>query len=229
MKKMLIYGALQETPKNATKPIAAGRLKGFTDINPMYRIKKLTELFGPCGIGWVYEVTHRELQEGANGEKKAFVQIALRYANPETGEWSAPVYGDGGSSFISAERNGLYTDDECYKKAITDAIGSACKMLGMSADIYWSEDRTKYTTTEEKVAAPAPEAKAPETRPAEEHPAYSLLIERCQEFATAHNTTVDKTLKALQKAIGALLTYDTVENYGKTIAAKIKEDKEKIA
>lgn len=51
---MRIYNAVREVPKEAQKPITAGRLKGMTDINPMWRIKKLTELFGPCGVGWCY-------------------------------------------------------------------------------------------------------------------------------------------------------------------------------
>lgn len=46
MDKMTIYEQCREVPKDAQKPIAAGRLKGKTDINPMWRIKKLTELFG---------------------------------------------------------------------------------------------------------------------------------------------------------------------------------------
>ena len=33
--------------------------------------------------------------------------------------------------------------------ALSDAIGTACKALGMSADIYFSKDRSKYTSTEE--------------------------------------------------------------------------------
>lgn len=47
---MSIYNAVRSVPNEAIKPISAGRLKGFSDINPMWRIKKLTEMFGPCGV-----------------------------------------------------------------------------------------------------------------------------------------------------------------------------------
>lgn len=57
-----IYNASRAVPKEAQKPITAGRIKGFTDINPMWRIKQLTELFGPCGIGWYYEVTKQWIE-----------------------------------------------------------------------------------------------------------------------------------------------------------------------
>ena len=49
---MRIFNAVRECPQDALKTIQAGRLKGKSDINPMLRIKKLTELYGPCGTGW---------------------------------------------------------------------------------------------------------------------------------------------------------------------------------
>ncbi len=139
---MELYIQLQKTPPEAQKRIAAGRLKGMTDINPMWRIKRLTEVFGPCGIGWWYEITDKRIEEGANGEKKAFVDINLFYK--WNGEISQPIQGTGGSSFVSAETKGLYTSDECFKMALTDAIGISCKAIGMSADIYFQKDQSKY-------------------------------------------------------------------------------------
>ena len=50
-----------------------------------------------------------------------------------------------GSRLVSKENSGLYTDDECYKKAYTDAISVACKSLGIGADVYWEKDSTKYS------------------------------------------------------------------------------------
>ena len=50
MDKMTIYNQIREVPENAQKKITGGRLSGMTDIKPMWRIEKLTELFGVCGI-----------------------------------------------------------------------------------------------------------------------------------------------------------------------------------
>ncbi len=137
-----IYEKVREVPANAQKTIQAGRLKGYTDINPMWRLKKLTEIFGPCGIGWKYVIKEKRLEHGANDEIAAFVDIDLYFKH--NGEWSEPIPGTGGSSFVAKERNGMYTSDECFKMALTDAISVACKALGVGADIYWNED-TKYT------------------------------------------------------------------------------------
>lgn len=141
---MLLYNKFMNTPKEAQKTIKGGRLNGFTDINPMWRFKVLTEAFGPCGIGWKYEITDQRIIPGPDGKSAAFVDILLFYK--QDGQWSEGIPGIGGSAFVAKESGGLHMSDECFKMALTDAIGTACKALGMSADIYFSNDRTKYNT-----------------------------------------------------------------------------------
>ncbi len=148
MNNMEIYDKVRMVPEEAKKTINAGRLKGMTDINPMFRIKRLTEVFGPCGIGWYPKTTKEWLETAPNGEIKVFVNIELYYKIPGTDTWSAPLEGKGGSSFVANEKNGIYVSDECYKMAYTDAIGTAAKLLGVAADVYYAKDRTKYSTTE---------------------------------------------------------------------------------
>jgi len=147
MENMSIYNAYRSVPKEALKPITAGRLKGKSDINPMWRIKALTEQFGPCGIGWKYVITRQWLEHGGNDEVSAFVNIDL-FIKVE-GEWSEAIPGTGGSSFVAKEKNGLYTSDECFKMALTDAISVSCKALGFGADVYWREDPTKYRDSQD--------------------------------------------------------------------------------
>lgn len=141
-----IYNELRVVPKEAQKKITGGRLSGMTDIKPMWRIEKLTEVFGMCGFGWKAPIKNKEIIDGANGEKIAIVDIEL-YVKVN-GEWSEPIEGTGGSSFIAKEKSGLYTSDECFKMAYTDAISVACKSLGMGADVYWGD--SKYSTQEKK-------------------------------------------------------------------------------
>lgn len=143
MDNMELYNAMREVPKEAMKTIGAGRLKGMSDINPMWRLKKLTEVFGPCGFGWRIEIVKMWLEPGASGVVAAFVQIALYVKVGD--EWSAAIPGIGGSSFVAQEKNGMYTSDEAYKMAYTDAISVACKSLGMAADVYYANDCNKYT------------------------------------------------------------------------------------
>lgn len=157
MDNMNIYEAARAVPKEALKTIQAGRLKGMSDINPMFRIKRLTELFGPCGVGWWYEITGKEITfDEITNQKCAFVDINLYYTDPETGHDSHAIPGTGGASFVATERNGPYMSDECYKMALTDAISVAAKALGIAADVYYKNDRSKYTR-DTVAAEPLPE------------------------------------------------------------------------
>ena len=115
MEPLTIYNAVRNVPQEAQKSINGGRLRGMTDINPMWRIKTLTEQFGPCGFGWKYVIRDKRLEVGANGEIAAFLDIDL-YIKVD-GEWSEAIPGTGGSSFITKEKNGLYMSDECFKMA----------------------------------------------------------------------------------------------------------------
>jgi len=157
---LTIYNTVRNPPKEALKPIKGGRLSGYTDINPMWRIKALTEQFGVCGIGWKYTITKQWTEQGANGEIAAFTNIDLYIK--VSGEWSDAIPGTGGSSFIAKERSGLYTSDECFKMSLTDAISVACKSLGFAADIYWNSDRSKYDRPEEQ--KPEPPKKIDDTK-----------------------------------------------------------------
>jgi hypothetical protein len=146
---MRFYEAARSVPQDAQKAIQAGRLKGMTDVNPMYRIKRMTEIFGPCGLGWWYVIKdERIVDDELTGQRAAFVDIDLYYKDPATGEESHAIPGTGGASFVAKERNGLYLSDECFKMALTDAISVAAKALGVAADIYWAKDRTKYSGEE---------------------------------------------------------------------------------
>ena len=152
MDNLQIYNAVRTVPENAQREIGAGRLKGKTDINPMWRLKVLTEQFGPCGIGWKYEITRQWLETGAKDEISAFCNILLYIKF--NGQWGEGIPGTGGSSFVANERNGPYTSDECYKMALTDALSVACKALGIAADVYWQKDATKYTPRPQEAEKP---------------------------------------------------------------------------
>ena len=166
-----VYNKLRAVPEEAKKTIGAGRLKGMTDVSPMYRIKVMTEVFGVCGFGWKYTIT-KQWTELYDNEIKGFCNIDL-YVKMN-GEWSDAIPGTGGSSFVTMEKNGAYVNDEVYKMALTDALSVAMKALGVAADVYYQKDAdygTKYEPKPEakpaaKKAAPAP-SPTPEKSPME--------------------------------------------------------------
>lgn len=155
-------------PETAQKPISDGKLKGKTDINPVWRLKVLTEKFGPCGMGWHY-VTKERWTDAINGELIANVRIEL-YIHPECAPaWPFPIEGIGGSK-IYGHGKGQNADDEAWKMATTDAISVACKSLGVAADIYFSKDAaarwSKYDNQPSPVMGPIGQFPAPGEAPA---------------------------------------------------------------
>lgn len=168
------YEQLRSVPDGALKKIGAGRLSGMSNINPVWRTQVMTETFGPCGIGWKYEIvkqwfepftyTADKMKQDGNQwvtfqeqrtEIKAFTNINL-YIKVD-GQWSDPIPGTGGSSFVAQEKSGPYVSDEALKMALTDALSVAMKSLGVAADIYFAEGVNLVETKYEQQAASTPQ------------------------------------------------------------------------
>jgi hypothetical protein len=72
-----------------------------------------------------------------------YVQVNLYIKDGDT--WSEPIPGMGGDFVIQKDKNGIHGNDEAYKMAVTDAIGTAAKMIGVAADVYRGKYDTKYS------------------------------------------------------------------------------------
>jgi hypothetical protein len=144
-----VFNKVRKVPQTALKQIGAGRLKGMSDINPVWRILAMTDTFGVCGVGWKYEI-EKQWSETFGNEIKGFCNINL-YVKVD-GAWSDAIPGTGGASFVTMERNGAYVSDEVYKMALTDALSVAMKSLGVAADVYFAKGvdlGTKYAIDEQ--------------------------------------------------------------------------------
>src|SRR5690606_35657535 len=133
MDNLKLYNQLKSVPSEFLKTIQAGRLKGMSDIKPQWRINKLTEIFGPCGIGW--KIQNLKFSHETVGQE-TICNCYLEFLFKHNGEWSEPIPATGGSRVATMERNGLYVSDEAQKMAYTDAISVATKMIGLASDIY---------------------------------------------------------------------------------------------
>ena len=214
MDNLEYYNRGREVPNEAKKTIKGGRLNGMTDINPMWRIKKLTELFGPCGIGWKYEITEKRLEPTISEQVMAFVDINL-YIKAD-GQWSEPIPGTGGSGFVKKENSGLYASDECFKMALTDAISVACKALGIGADVYWDRDTTKYYIEPED----APKAQGPSEI------MLKTLKSAIRRYAKLTNQTPKTAAEIIKTATGVdvfhLTSDEEIEKAGKFLKSNIE-------
>jgi hypothetical protein len=205
MDNLKYYEMGRSVPKEAQKAFNNGKFQG-TDINPMWRIKKLTEMFGPAGIGWYTEVLC-ERCEGHGENTIAVVNINL-YVKVD-GEWSKPIYGTGGNI---VNRKGT-ANDEGYKMAYTDALSVACKALGIGADIYFDKDKTKYTANEIK------------EEPKKEEPKEQRASARQIELLA--KTYKGENLAKLLKANGIEKIEDLPMSKASELIAKLNARKEK--
>lgn len=147
------YNRMKQPPADRLKTIAGGALKGMSDINPQWRYEIMTEVFGQCGIGWWYSIDELWERVGANDEVMCFARVTV-YTS-ENGVASQGIPSVGGSRLINYNKNGLQNNDEAYKMAITDALGTAMKMLGVAADIYAGKwDGSKYKDESEAPKQP---------------------------------------------------------------------------
>lgn len=128
-------------PKHTKKFSRSGGFSG-TAIKPIYATEKMTELFGPCGVGWGIEKPDFSIID-ADKEKLVFCTVAIWFLEGQSR--SSLVYGVGGDKIVSTRKTMAFTDDEAFKKAFTDAIGNAMKQIGMSADVHMGQfDDSKY-------------------------------------------------------------------------------------
>lgn len=140
-------------PKHTKAFNRAGGFKG-TAIKPQWVLRRLTEEFGPCGKGWgVYEPTFQVVPVGQ--EVLVYCTVTGWYGTDE-----ARVVGVGGDKVAAARSSGVFTDDEAFKKAFTDAIMNAFKFIGVGADVhmglfddskYVAEAEQSFTRTEELI------------------------------------------------------------------------------
>jgi hypothetical protein len=139
MENLELWEKVKQPPDWAMKKISGGRLKGMTDIKPMWRYQILTEIYGPCGDGWNYTIDRMWTDPGADGQIFAFAQVSLMINGKQ------PIPAVGGSMLVEKEKAGLHCNDEAFKMAVTDALSAACKVLGVGAVVYSGMvDGSKY-------------------------------------------------------------------------------------
>lgn len=164
-----IWESVCTTDKAYTKRV--NQRGGYTDINPMYRFRVMTEQFGPIGSGWGYEVLDQGIEWAhTNNEEqspKALHWCRLRVwvvTEDDKGSWEHM----GATEIYS---NGKW-DEDAHKKSVTDALGKALSVLGVCADVYLGEF-DKPPARKPKKAAPK-KRKELERPPAAERAANAL-------------------------------------------------------
>ena len=169
---LALWEKLGKTDPAHTKGFKRGGGFSGTAIKPMWSYKRMTEEFGPCGAGWGVGEPVFQVVPGDNREVLVYCTASIWY-----GEDRKTVYGVGGDKIVThIKANAQYNrperwenDDEAFKKAFTDAITNALKMIGVGADVHMGMfDDSKYVNDmreEFREDAPAKQTKADDPKP----------------------------------------------------------------
>jgi len=189
-----VWNTFAASDPNYTKAVSGKGYK-MTSIDGHYRIKRMTEKFGPCGKGWGWVI--ERLGPDGNDGQVVVCQITLWYML-DGQRCEIPAVG-ATNVFM-----GTKPDDEAHKKAVTDALGKALSYLGMNADIYLGmfED-SKYVESLDGLDDPpkAPRGKAV----ASDDPALlrSKAYHQISELMGQLNITKNGMLDLLQWKFGS--------------------------
>ena len=163
-----IWKRVQRTDPRFTKPLEGMGFVG-TSINSNYMIMRATEIFGPIGEGWSYEVIEEKLVPGNPITERVFdennKQIGVRFLRDGDGSlkyeenhsikikfWYITEKGKkaefesyGATPYRYMTTRGMKSDPEAIKKSLTDAIKKALSMLGFSSDVFMGmHDNPEY-------------------------------------------------------------------------------------
>ncbi|WP_435170748.1 hypothetical protein [Falsirhodobacter sp. 1013] len=120
-----------------TKPITGKAYKG-TSPNPQYVIRCLTEIFGPVGEGFGWEVVREDFTP-LGDEVLHWCRIKFWHGSREN---SFDSYGQ--TKALMKTKSGLMSDEDAPKKSLTDAIIKAASHIGIAANIFlgrWDDQK----------------------------------------------------------------------------------------
>ncbi|BBI47386.1 hypothetical protein [Pseudomonas phage HU1] len=208
---MRIWDLVSTTDTKYTKDAKVGG-QNITSLNGTAMIMKATEVFGPAGFGFGWNVLEERFDKGAEifvgeGDKRASLGFELNHTvkimfwaeiDGKRGEFEQ--YGC--TQYLYKSKFGTTTDGEAPKKSLTDAIKKSLSMLGFSADVFLGlfEDREYRAVIEdEQRIAEADDKLAEEERQKQERLDFiasvikSLAEAQSQnELKKAHDVAVRK-------------------------------------
>lgn len=166
-----IWKRVQRTDSRFTKPLEGMGFIG-TSINSTYMFMRATEIFGPIGEGWGYEVIQEKMLDGKPLTEPVLdernKQVATRFLRDADGSlfceqnhslkikfWyliEGNVRGEfesyGATPYRYQTQYGIKVDGEVIKKSLTDAIKKALSMLGFSSDVFMGmHDNPEYVAS----------------------------------------------------------------------------------
>lgn len=149
------------TDPRAVKPIT-GKDYGGNSPKPYWIIQRLTEEFGPCGIGWGYDIEDERFERFSDTDTLHVAKVRLWYClkgqdRAQRGE--IVQMGQTKATYMTSK--GMFkVDEDAPKKSVTDALVKCASYIGFAGDIFSGRwDDSKYIEwARQQYEEPDPEA-----------------------------------------------------------------------
>lgn len=148
------------TDPRAVKPITGKSYKGNSP-KPYWIVERLTDEFGPCGIGWGFNIVSERFERFSDTESLHVAVVRLWYVmDGKRGEFEQ--VGQTRSSYVTSK--GLFmVDEDAPKKSVTDALVKCASYLGFAGDIFsgmWDDSKYVENAAAEYISKEKAEARA---------------------------------------------------------------------
>lgn len=153
-----LWDALFKTDPQFVKPITGKPYKGSSP-DPMWVVKRMTEVFGPCGKGWGFNILEDRFEKFGDHETLHIAKLRIWYVM-DGDQCFIEQFGQTRAAYVTSKGT-FSVDEDAPKKSVTDALVKAASYLGLCADIFTGRwDDSKYVEQvaqefEDKRAAPA--------------------------------------------------------------------------
>lgn len=192
-----------QTDEKFTQSFTNARGVNLTAIDPMYRIRTLTEQFGPCGIGW--GVRNEKFDTVHFPPEKSHYDLLTYHAEfwylLEGDIHIIPIASDVPFFEYDGVNQKWYRTQDPVKSVKTDALTKGISWLGFQADTYMGRFDA-HPAGDEKKETPDQETAPPPTKKAQQNFTQKTLAAGTKDY--------DNTLK---KLIAGTITMDTVKLY----------------
>ena len=133
------------TDPKAVKPITGKQYSGNSP-KPYWIVERLTDEFGPCGIGWGFTILSERFEhfgEGVNAESLHIAAVRFWYVLGDT-RGELEQIGQTRASYTTSKGKFL-VDEDAPKKSVTDALVKCASYIGFAGDIFSGRwDDSKY-------------------------------------------------------------------------------------
>lgn len=144
----------------AVKPITGKQYQGNSP-KPYWIVERLTEEFGPCGIGWGFTILNERMERLTETEILHVAVVRFWYMlDGQRGELEQ--IGQTKAVYEKA-KGGLMVDEDAPKKSVTDALVKCASYIGFAGDIFsgrWDDSKYVAFAREHYVNKPTPAEEA---------------------------------------------------------------------